>query len=96
MNNIDSVNAAEALETSVAELVAHVRRATSASGSIGADLLHEQADACLDGLKETARADAILAAVKVHLVAGFAEMRRAMASERDWQEFRTRAGRRDG
>ena len=95
MKNIECEKAAEALEASVAALVVHVRYATSASGSTGADPLHEQANACLDGLKETARADAILAAVRVHLVAGFAELRRAMTSETDWQEFRTRAGSRD-
>jgi hypothetical protein len=94
MKNIECEKAAEALEASVAALVVHVR-ATSASGSTGADPLHEQANACLDGLKETARADAILAAVRVHLVAGFAELRRTMTSETDWQEFRTRAGSRD-
>ena len=43
-----------------------------------ADPLGDQADACLDGLADVARMEARLAAVKVHLAAGFAEADEAM------------------
>ncbi|WP_043419249.1 HNH endonuclease signature motif containing protein [Arthrobacter globiformis] len=44
----------------------------------GADPLRDQADACLDGLAGVAGMEARLAAVKVHLAAGFAEAEEAM------------------
>jgi hypothetical protein len=72
--------ALEAFEASAAALVALVRRATGNSGSGGADPLRDQADACLDGLAESARVDAILAALKVHLTAGYADKATALAT----------------
>ena len=66
-------DALEAFEASAAALVALVRRATGNSGSGGADPLRDQADACLDGLAESARVDAMLAALRVRLTAGYAE-----------------------
>jgi hypothetical protein len=59
--------ALEAFEASVAALVALVRRVTGILGSSGPDPLRDQADACLDGLAESARVDAMMAAVRVHL-----------------------------
>jgi hypothetical protein len=78
MESRAAVDALEAFEASVAALGALVRRATGDSGS--ADPLRDQADACLDGLAESARADAMMAAVRVHLAAGYAEKATALAS----------------
>jgi hypothetical protein len=77
MENMAADEALESFESSVAALVALVRRVTGASGS--ADPLRDQADACLDGLAESARAEAMLAAVRVHLAAEFAEKAAALA-----------------
>ena len=65
---------------SMSALADYVRRATGNPGSGGADPLREQADACLDGLAESARVDAILAALRVHLTAAYADKATALAS----------------
>jgi hypothetical protein len=70
----------ESIMASVSALADCVRRATGDSGSGGADPLREQADACLDGLAESVRVDAIVAALRVHLAAGFADKATALAS----------------
>jgi hypothetical protein len=54
-----------------------MRRVTGNSGS--ADPLRDQADACLDGLAESARAEAMMAAVRVHFAAAYAEKAAALA-----------------
>lgn len=48
------------------------------AGSAGADPLRECADACLDGMAELARLEAGMAALKVHLTAGYAEAAAAL------------------
>ncbi|MDQ0680353.1 hypothetical protein QFZ30_003735 [Arthrobacter pascens] len=70
----------EAFEASAAALVALVRRGTGIPGSSGPDPLRDQADACLDGLAESARVDAMLAALRVHLTAGYADKATALAT----------------
>ncbi len=77
MENTAAPDAFEAFEASVAALGDCVRRVTGNSGS--ADPLRNQADACLDGLAESARAEAMVAAVRVHLAAAFAEKAAALA-----------------
>jgi len=58
--------------------VACVRRGLGGTGSGGADPLREQTDACLDGLAESARVDAMMAAFRVRLAAGFADKAAAL------------------
>jgi hypothetical protein len=77
MENTAAVDSLEALGASFAALADCVRRVTGDSGS--ADPLRDQADACLDGLAESARAEAMMAAVRVHLAAGYAEKAAALA-----------------
>ena len=72
-------DALEAFEASIAVLVSHVRRGLGGSVSAGSDPLREQADACLDGLAESARVEAKLAALKVHLTTGYTDRAAAMA-----------------
>ncbi|HEY8702717.1 MAG TPA: endonuclease, partial [Arthrobacter sp.] len=80
MESRAGVEGLEAFEASVAALVSHVRRGAGGTGSTGPDPLREQADACLDGLAESARVEAMLAAVKVHLTDSYAEKAAALAS----------------
>ncbi|HEY8703078.1 MAG TPA: endonuclease, partial [Arthrobacter sp.] len=80
MKNKAAVDALEAIQASVAALVSYVRRGRDGSVSVGSDPLREQADACLDGLAESARVEAMLAAVKVHLTDSYAEKAAALAS----------------
>jgi hypothetical protein len=72
-------DALEAFEASIAVLVSHVRRGIGGSISAASDPFREQADACLDGLAESARVEAMLAALKVHLSTGYADKAAAMA-----------------
>jgi hypothetical protein len=89
MESSAAVEAAEAIGASVSALAVFVGRAPGngepAGGSdpagnsgYGLDPLRDQADACLDGLAELARTEARLAALKVQLVAGYAETEKAM------------------
>jgi hypothetical protein len=80
MESTAAVGALEALEASVAAMVVHVRRGIGNSISVGSDPLREQADACLDGLAESARVEAMLTAVRVHLTAEYADKAAALAS----------------
>jgi hypothetical protein len=77
MESTAADDAMEAIGASFAALADCMRRATGDSGS--ADPLRDQADACLDGLAESARAEAKLAAVRVHLAAAYAEKAAALA-----------------
>ncbi|HEY8699988.1 MAG TPA: endonuclease, partial [Arthrobacter sp.] len=77
---VDGLDALEAFEASVAALVSHVRRGRGGSVSVGSDPLREQADACLEGLAESARVEAMLAAVRVQLSHGYADKAAALAS----------------
>jgi hypothetical protein len=80
MESRAAVETLEAVEASVAVLAALVRRGTGNLGAPGADPLRDQADACLDGLAEVARVEARMAALKVHLTAGYAHTAKAMAA----------------
>ena len=75
-------DAVEAFEAAAAAFVACVRRGLggqeSGTASGAADPLREQADACLDGLAESARVDAMMAAFRVRLTAGFADKAAAL------------------
>ncbi|MDR6504968.1 DUF222 domain-containing protein [Arthrobacter oryzae] len=73
------VGALGAVEASVAVLGGVLRR-DSDDGPEGADVLRDLADACLDGLAEASRVEAEMAALKVHLAAGYADAARAMAA----------------
>ena len=77
MENPGVDEAVEAFEAAAAAFVACIRRGLggqdAGTGSGGADPLREQADACLDGLAESARVDAMMAAFRVRLTAGFAD-----------------------
>jgi hypothetical protein len=77
MENTAAGDAFEAFEASVAALADCMRRVTGNSGST--DPLRDQADACLDGLAESARAEAMMAAVRVHLAAAYADKAAALA-----------------
>ena len=79
MERTAAEDALEAFEASIPVLLSHVRRGLGSSVSAGSDPLREQADACLDGLAESARAEAMLAALKVHLSTGYADKAAAMA-----------------
>lgn len=91
----------EGFEASVTALAANVRTAAgSEAGGVtaagvdavqGDDPLWDQADAFLDGLAEVAGLEARLAALKVHLTAGYAAAARAVAGPaRSPQERMTR------
>ncbi|WP_082506796.1 HNH endonuclease signature motif containing protein [Arthrobacter sp. Leaf337] len=79
MESKAAVKTMEAVEASVSALAVLVRRGTGNFGSTSADPLRDQADACLDGLAEVARAEARLAALKVHFAAGYADAAIALA-----------------
>ncbi|MDR7160229.1 DUF222 domain-containing protein [Arthrobacter sp. BE255] len=74
---LDSV---EAMMASMASLAVLAARSEGRSGHTGSDPLRDRADACLEGLEETARVEAMLAARKVRFAAGFAETMRAMSA----------------
>ena len=82
MENLGMDDAVEAFEAAAAAFVACVRRGLggqeSGTASGAADPLREQADACLDGLAESARVDAMMAAFRVRLTAGFADKAAAL------------------
>ncbi|MDQ0866231.1 DUF222 domain-containing protein [Arthrobacter globiformis] len=84
MDSAAVVKTLEAIGASSLSLAAEFRRAADPGTADadpqpdGADPLRDQADACLDGLAEVAGMEARLAAVKVHLAAGFAEAEEAM------------------
>ena len=82
MDNPGVDEAVEAFEAAAAAFIACIRRGLggqeAGTGSGGADSgganpLREQADACLDGLAESARVDAMMAGFRVRLAAGFAD-----------------------
>ncbi|CAN7179299.1 hypothetical protein LJR078_000417 [Arthrobacter sp. LjRoot78] len=79
MKSKAAVKTMEAVEASVSALAVLVRRGTGNFGSTSADPLRDRADACLDGLAEVARAEARLAALKVHFAAGYADAAIALA-----------------
>ncbi|TAP41936.1 HNH endonuclease signature motif containing protein [Arthrobacter sp. S39] len=79
MGNAAAVDSMEAMMASVAALAVLAERSEGRSGSTGPDPLRDRADACLEGLEETARMEAMLAARKVRFTAGFAEATRAMS-----------------
>lgn len=68
----------EAMEASLARLVAFAGRGAGNAASAGADPLRDEADACLDGMAEVASVEARLAALKVHFAAGYARASAAM------------------
>jgi hypothetical protein len=74
MENTAAAEGLEAFESSLADCM---RRVTGDSGS--ADPLRDQADACLDGLAESARAEAMMAAMRVHFAAAYAAKATALA-----------------
>lgn len=75
------------IESGVAALVVVVRRAAGTDGAdpvadvdpAAADPLRDRADACLDGLAELGSLEARLAALKVHLAAGYSTLDEALA-----------------
>ena len=69
----------EAIGASLAALAAVFSRGTADVASASVDPMHDRADACLDGMAELARMEAGLAALKVHLAAGYAETAAALA-----------------
>ena len=85
------MGALEGVESSVAALAVSLRPVTGNCGAAGdtasagvdpagGDPLRERADAFLDGLAEVARTEARLAALKVHLAAGYAAAAEALAA----------------
>ncbi|MBT2597170.1 HNH endonuclease signature motif containing protein [Arthrobacter sp. ISL-72] len=90
MESRAAVVALEGIESSVAALAVCVRGAAGevapAGGDpagvdpVGLDPLRDQADAFLDGLAEVGRMEARLAALKVHLAAGYAAAAEALAA----------------
>ncbi|MDQ1058934.1 hypothetical protein QFZ23_002835 [Arthrobacter globiformis] len=60
----------DALVSSLSALAAFVRRGTGSLVSADADTRRDQADACLSGLPEVARVEALIAALKRHLLTG--------------------------
>jgi hypothetical protein len=85
MENPGMDKAVEAFEAAAAAFVTCVRRGLGRQeadkGSDGMDPLREQADACLDGLAESARVDAMMAAFRVRLTAGFADKAAALDAQ---------------
>ena len=69
----------EAMKASLAALAAFAGRGAGNAASTGADLLQDEADACLDGMAEVGSMEARLAALKVHFAAGYARAAVAMA-----------------
>ncbi|WP_426989630.1 DUF222 domain-containing protein [Pseudarthrobacter sp. Y6] len=80
MDSRAAVATAEALAASFAELAGSIRGAAETSSSWAADPLRCRSDACLDGLAAVARAEARMAALKVHLAAEYADTAKAMAA----------------
>jgi hypothetical protein len=74
------VDSVEAMMASMAALAVLVDRSEGRSEPSSPDPLRDQADACLEGLEETARLEAMLAARKVHFAAGFAAKSEALAA----------------
>ena len=74
------VDSMEAMMASMAALAVLVDRSEGRPESTGSNPLRDQADACLEGLEETARLEAMLAARKVRFTAGFADTTRAMSA----------------
>ncbi|MEW9873263.1 DUF222 domain-containing protein [Arthrobacter sp. HS15c] len=79
MESAAAVDSMEAMMASMAAIAVLVDRTEGRSGSTGSDPLRDQSDACLEGLEETARMEAMLAARKVRFTAGFADATRAMS-----------------
>jgi hypothetical protein len=73
------VDSVEAMMASMAALAVLADRSEGRSQSTTPNPLRDQADACLEGLEETARMEAMLAARKVRFTAGFADITRAMS-----------------
>ena len=91
MESRAAVGALEGIESSVAALAVSLRPVTGSCGAsldvapaagepAGGDPLRDRADAFLDGLAEVARTEARLAALKVHLAAGYAAAAEALAA----------------
>lgn len=88
MESSAAVETMEAIDASVSALAVLVRSTTGdgalsgdpAADGGGVDPLRDQADAHLDGLAELAKVEAQLAALKVQLVAGYANAEKALAS----------------
>jgi hypothetical protein len=91
MESRAAVGALEGVESSVAALAVSLRPVTGNCGAAGdtasagvapagGDPLRDRADAFLDGLAEVARTEARLAALKVHLAAGYAAAAEALAA----------------
>jgi hypothetical protein len=79
MDSSAALETLEAISASAAALAVGLRQRTDHPGQGGADPLREQADVFLDGLAEAARMEARMAALKVHLAAGYAITAAAMA-----------------
>ena len=69
----------EAMVASMAALAVLVDRSEGRPDPTGSNPLRDQSDACLDGLEETARMEAMLAARKVRFAAAFAAKSQALA-----------------
>ncbi|RKR12729.1 uncharacterized protein DUF222 [Arthrobacter oryzae] len=67
------------MEASLAAVAVFAGRGDRNTASTGADLLRDEADACLDGMAEVGRMEARLAALKVHFAAGYSRAAAAMA-----------------
>lgn len=74
------VETLEAMAASLAALAGCAGRAAGNGAPAGADLLRDEADACLDGLAVVAGLDARIAALKVHFAAGYAHAAAAVAA----------------
>jgi Domain of unknown function (DUF222) len=70
----------EAMEASLVALAAFAGRAAGNVASTDADLLRDEADACLDGMAKVGSMEAGLAALKVHFAAGYAHAAAAIAA----------------
>ncbi|HEY9358498.1 MAG TPA: DUF222 domain-containing protein [Arthrobacter sp.] len=79
MGNAAAVDSMEAMMASMAALAVLAARSEGRSDAICSNPLRDRADACLEGLEETARIEAMLAARKVRFTAGFANATRAMS-----------------
>jgi hypothetical protein len=79
MENTAAAEVLGAIGASFAALADCVARGLGSTGSGSGDPLRDQADACLDGLAESARAEAMMAAVRVHLAAAYADKAAALA-----------------
>lgn len=80
MDSEARVDSLEAMLASMAALAVLVDRSEGRPESTGLNPLRDQAEACLDGLEETARLEAMLAARKVRFAAGFAAKSQALAA----------------